>query len=475
VRTFFRVSLPLVLLLVTGQTLRAAERPEIVESSGTRIASVALSEDIINELLKQNLKSELLRNVSVDLDPVKQQILMHGLLRIPTEDLQAVNLEPGLGDFNFQLAIKLKATRHGHLLLIFPLDQTFFYPASSQHPDRDRVVIPVQFISLALASARGYLALLSGDFSSLERKSRTLKTQIDAIDQQLLTGKEDAQERAVLEANRKALEAALQAIPAERQQAEAMSKKLSGVLGFVGGNEINLNEELSARRNALFLKIKLEQFVPYLQDVELGGVRLFKDERDGSGEDFMAIDINAQIPGIPAAESPPRHGINHGPPQKPPSVIIRLNQALFESQTILGLEHQDIDNHIKKFSMQMTEDGMQAGGAWRIPILPNIPFSTVIDFDWVAPDVFEMRVRSVDIAHIDFKILTGLVLEAAKKRLDAALKGKCTFTYIGEEADHSRAIRVTLDMPSLLPAFPKMRLTGVRVKNKELILKAGEL
>jgi len=31
----------------------------------------------------------------------------------------------------------------------------------------------------------------------------------------------------------------------------------------------------------------------YLEGIELGGVRLLKDERDGSGKRFLVVDLNA--------------------------------------------------------------------------------------------------------------------------------------------------------------------------------------
>jgi hypothetical protein len=93
----------------------------------------------------------------------------------------------------------------------------------------------------------------------------------------------------------------------------------------------------------------------------------------------------------------------------------------------------------------------------------------------MANNVFEIRVRDVRFAHINLASLTKFVLEAAKNRLDRTLKGICTFQYVGEEKDHSRAVRVTVNMAAFLPAFPKMNLTGIAVREKELLLKAGKL
>ena len=426
---------------------------------------------MINQLLTQYLNTPFLKDTAIHLDPEADQIAMSGLVKIPAEELKAINVEKGLTDFRFQLAIKLKSTRRGHLILIFPLNQTFFYPADSTHPDQDRVVIPVQLLSLALASARGYLATLSGDYSGFDRQTQGLQQKMADLDRQLAAVKDPDQREELLN-NRKSLEIQLEAIPIQRKQAEKTAKKMENVLGFVGEKEINLNEELSARKNALILRIQVGQLAPYLEGIELGGIRLLKDERDGSGENFMAIDLNAQLGAaysVPeAAHGPVKHVV-----QRPPDVVIRLNQALLESKAVLDAEQQSMNKHIRNFSLDFKEDGIHVSGGWHEFLLPQIPFTAIVDFVWVSSNTFDIQVREVQVAHIELRELTRLVLEAAKNRLDKTLKGACTFQYMGEEKDRSRAIRVTVNMPALLPAFPKLSLTGIRIKERELILKTG--
>jgi hypothetical protein len=246
------------------------------------------------------------------------------------------------------------------------------------------------------------------------------------------------------------------------------------LLGFVGDKEINLNQEVAAHRNAIIVRIQVGQLAPYLKGIELGGVRLLKDERDGSGENFIAIDINAQT----AKPFPIPLRTARGPvkivPQRPPDVVIRLNQTLFESETILNAEKDDTEEHLRNFSMEFKEDGIHAEGDWHIPLLPPLPFSAVVDFVSTANNVFEVRVRDVKVLYVDITPLTGIVLKTIEKRLDKSLQRICVFDYVGEEKDRSRALRVTVNMPALLPAFPKLALTGIAIKEKELLLKAGE-
>src|SRR5437870_10900845 len=53
----------------------------------------------------------------------------------------------------------------------------------------------------------------------------------------------------------------------------------SHILGFTGEKELDLNKELGARKNALIFKIKVSTFAPYLEGVDLGGVRIIHDKK----------------------------------------------------------------------------------------------------------------------------------------------------------------------------------------------------
>ena len=60
------------------------------------------------------------------LDSDNGTLYLRGTLQVPTEELRAVNLDPKLGSFKFQLSIKPETTPDGFLILEFPLDQDFF-------------------------------------------------------------------------------------------------------------------------------------------------------------------------------------------------------------------------------------------------------------------------------------------------------------------------------------------------------------
>lgn len=463
------IARPILILLAAASALAAPVPPP---APANRIASLFFSQDFINSLLAQKVKSNMFKDVSVELDSKSGDIALRGIVKVPVEELRAVNLDEKLGSFRFQVAIQPKTTRQGHLVLVFPLDQTYFYPADSQDPQHDRVIVPVQMLSVALASARGYLAALSGDFSGFDKRTRRLKGQIEELDREI--AKAAAADQQDLKDDREALRLQLEAVPIERRQMQEVAKTFEKMVGFAGEKEINLNEELASRRNALVLRLPLSQLAPYLVGIELGGVRLLHDAKDGGGENYLAVDVNAQLA---VHEAPPifSTGTVRVPMKVAPSIVVRLNQALFESTEVLAAEQKDLGPKIRNFALDFHDDGLHVRGEWRSPLLVHIPFRTVMDFVWMEPDVFELRVRRADVAGIDIEALSGLILEIAKKRLDQSLKGTCAFRYVGKEGDGSRALRVTVNMPVLLPAFPDLRLTGIDTRDNELLLKTGRL
>jgi hypothetical protein len=436
-----------------------------------RVASIYVAEDFINQQLDQHVKSELLKKLKIVVDYEHDQMLLSGTIQVPVEELRAVNLDPKLGRFHFQVSIRPRTTKHGHLILEFPLQETFFYPADSKNPKRDRVVIPVQLLSLALASARGYLAALSGDFSGFDRRTAKLEALIKALERAIELEK-NADALDALKTQRDSLRLQMAAIPLERKQLQSAAKEVEKLMGFTGEKEISLNNELAARDNALILKIRLSQLIPYLDGIELGGIRLLHDKKDGNGQNYMAIDVNATLD-HPLA--PPTLAKPSGRPgmKTAPSLIVRLNQSIFESEALLAAEKKEMGSKLKDFDIQLKDDGLHVSGGWH-ELFFSIPFDTIVDFVTTTTDVFEVRVREIKVAGIDFNFVTKFVLESMKKRLDKSLKGICTFEYVGEEKDHSRALRVKVEPSKLVPALPDMHLVGVDVRDREFLMKIGQ-
>jgi hypothetical protein len=334
------------------------------------------------------------------------------------------------------------------------------------------VIIPVQMLSIALASARGYLAALSGDFTGFDRRTEKLNALLKSLDRSIELEK-NSDARDDMKNQRETLRLQLAAIPLERKQLQSMAKEVESILGFTGEKELNLNDELGARKNALILKLKLSQLAPYLDGTELGGVRVLLDKKDGGGENYLAVDINSVLvdSGSIALKKPTS---TRTAMKKAPSLIMRMNQSLFESKALVETEKQDMGSNLRNMQFNLKDDGLHVSGEWH-KLFFNVGFDTLVDFVTTGVDVFEIRVRKLDVAGIDLGFLRKFVLEAMKKRLDNTLKKICTFKYIGEEKDDSRALQVTIDPKALVPAFPDLHLVDVDVRDHEFLLKIGKI
>jgi len=437
-----------------------------------RVASLLLSEGFINDQLRIHLKSKLLQDFKISMDSDHGRLFLRGKVNVPVEEMRAINLDPNLGAFNFQVTIKPDVTKKGHLILDFPLSETFFYPSVSKDPIHERVIIPVQLLSVALASARGYLAALSGDFSGFDQRTKKLEAEVKSIDHSIIKEK-NADNLAALKNQRDSLHLQLAAIPIERAQLQAVSKEVEHLLGFTGEKELNLNNDLGARKNALVLKISLDQFAPYLKGVEMGGVRVVHDKKDGGGQNYLALDVNSLLVG--PTQAPKAHLPSDRPAMKvAPYIIMRLNQSLFESDAITSLEKKDMGSKIKSINFNLKDDGLHVEGSWHTLLFFSFPFDVIVDFVTTGIDTFEVRLRKIDFAGIDLEFMSKFILESIKKRLDQTLKKICTFKYVGEEKDHSRALQVTVEPKALVPAVPDLHLVAVDVREGEFLLKIGQ-
>ena len=447
----------------------ADSKPTANVLPANRVATVMVSQDFLNEQLSLHIKSPLIKEAKLELDHETGRVYLRGIVQVPLEEMRAVNLDPKLGAFRFQAALKLEATKQGHLLLDFPINETYFYPATSRDPKGDRIVVPVQLLSLILASARGYISALSGDFSGFDRRTVKLEALKKDVERSIAHEK-NPDALSELKNQRESLRLQLAAVPVERKQLEAVGKEFEHILGFTGEKEINLNDELAARRNSLVLKIKLAQLTPYLKTSDLGGIRIVHDKKDGTGENYMAIDINSE-----QAVQKPDESITPSPrePMKiAPAMIMRLNQSLLESKELADVEKEKMGSNLRSVDIQLKDDGLHISGIYHKLIL-NLPFETTVDFVSTAPDVFEARVRKLDVAGLDLEFLEKFALEAVAARLELATKGACDFKYIAKDGDHPRALRVTANPAKLVPAFPDLHLMMVDVRDKEFLLKIG--
>lgn len=443
-----------------------------------RVATVYIAESFINEQLRQRLsKLELVQDLRMRLDPDGGRIFFEGLLRVPEVEMRSINLDPQQGEFRFRASLRARATPEGYLLLEFPLNETYFYPKSSQGLEADRVIVPVQLMPLAIASLRNYLAALSGDFSGFDRRTHTIRIVIRSYEK-ARAATNDPLERDYWTNQIASYNLQLQALPIERRQLEQMSKHLGPLMDFLSAKDLHLNQVLSANKNAFLLHVRVSDLVPYLRDIDLGGVRLVRDKVDGPGENFLALDINAALGRIAPATDSWRLRRSRQPMPTPPSLVVRLNQDLFVSTAILAAEEKTISDKVDNLDLQMRDDGLHVSGRYKGLGLP-VPFDGFVDLVTVQTDVSEVRVKGLAVAGLDVPFLTGAVLNLLRNLLDHALEGRCTFEDVQQTADHGRALRVHVGISKegnpapLVPLFPSLHLKSVEVQEREFILRLG--
>jgi hypothetical protein len=228
----------------------------------SRVGSIFISEQFINEQISGHLsKSDLVQNLKLKLDPATNKMFLHGDFHLPLDDIRAIGIEKNLAKFKFQLSILPRISPRKHLVLEFPISETYFYQANSKNPKQDKVVIPVQLLSLGLAATRGYLAALSGDFSSFDRKIAKNKALLKGVNNTLKTEKNpDALE--VLRSEKKSLELQIESTELERTNFARTAKTLNTIFAFSGEKDFNLNNEIMARGKVDLLKLKHRKIVP---------------------------------------------------------------------------------------------------------------------------------------------------------------------------------------------------------------------
>lgn len=435
----------------------------------SKVASIFVSQDFINEQLSQHLaKSDLVQNLKMKLDSATGRMVMQGDFILPIDDMRAIGFEKDLARFKFQLAIHPRISPRKHLILEFPLSETYFYQANSKNPKKDRVVIPVQLLSLGLAATRGYLAALSGDFSTFDRKVAKYKALLKVANKSIATEKNpDALD--VLKSGKKSLELQIASTELERENFARTSKALNSIFAFSDEKDFNLKNNVFARGNVVMLRIKLSKLVPYLKDIELGDIRMGNSNPDNTGDSFLIFDVNTLVTEAPPqTKKTPRKAINY---DIPPALMIRLSQDLFTSKMVLDKEKETMGSDIKDFKISFKSTGIHISGKMK-KFLMTIPFEGLIDLDYAEPDVFEMSLRQISVFKVDLKFLTPLVLKAMKNRLKKALAGIATYKYVGSK-DSSKVLRVRIEPKKLIPAFPDFHLTGVDVRDRSFMLKIG--
>ena len=196
------------------------------------------------------------------------------------------------------------------------------------------------------------------------------------------------------------------------------------------------------------------------------------DKKDGNGENYLAIDVNSILEKPMPISNTATNANEREPLKVAPSLIVRINQSMLESKALMDVKDKEMSSKVENFEVNIKDDGIHVSGDFHALFL-KIPFETTVDLVTTGADVFEVRVRELQVAGLDLEFLTNFILEAMKVRLDKVLNKICAFKYIGEEKDHSRALQVTVEPKNLIPAFPDLHLVKIDVRERELLLKIG--
>jgi hypothetical protein len=461
------------LALFSSLTLAAepeAERPAEAPLM-RRVANIYLSESFLNEQIKAfSAKSQLFKDLHLNLDSKSDRLYLSGIFQVPLDELQTIKMDRSLGKFKFQVAIRPHAEKNGNLRLEFPLEETYFHLASSKNPTRDRVVVPVQLLSLALASTRGYLAALSGDFSIFDRKAAKFQGLLRGV-KRTLSEEQNPDVQEDLKLQKKAYELQLETIAVERTQLERTAKSVANVMSLLGQKKVDLNDEIIAEDNSLTLKLELGKILPYLKDIELAGIRINHDP-NGAGEDYFVVGVNSAMQALPPSQAKQKRKRREGLALLP-AMVLRINQAVFNSKAVLAAQNEKFGSaNIENFDVALQDDGIHVTGDWHKYFF-TVPFDVIVDFVSTGPDVFEVRLRKLKAKGIDMKFLTKYALDAIQDRLDKTLAGICTFEYKGEDQEENHVLQVTVEPKNLVPAFPDLHLIGVDVANREFLMQIG--
>jgi hypothetical protein len=462
-----------------------ADPPHMIP--GDRVASVYLSEDFINGQIRDHLKNRIVEELAVHFLPDSHEIQISGLLRIPDEDMRSMNLDPGQGDFRFESVVK-PGVLNESLSLEFLPHRNFFYPAKARNKEAAKIEVPVHMLSLALASTRGYLEALSGNFSSFDRRKKTLALQLAKLEKE--SGREkDPLAREQRKADREALELKIRSVDNDRRQLELLKEEMKFILDSAQEQNVKISDEIAAKDNTVYLRLSLAQLVPYLKNISLEGIRVLHDKKDGCGQNYLAIDIRSRLAGnVPAPFE--IHPSNRPGMAVAPSVSLRLNQSVLESRDVKEAESAVEKAGVSGLKVELKNDGIHFSGKKSF-LLMHPEFAAVLNFRYHDVDEFDIELARPEINMgfgpvqifnlVSFGGLNRMVENKASDLAAAYIQGilqdrfgsACRIARV--EEDNAAALRVHLDGEKLFPAGVDMHLVGLSISERELTLKMGKV
>ena len=264
-----------------------AERVSSEAGRGNLLMEVSFSERFLNERVKSYISPQSpLEQLYLAFNPTANRIVLRGTISLPRDLLAENGLEAELGRISFQSALRVRVSKKGYFAFIFPRDATSLWPASISRPGSDqRVRLPVEFLDIALAQVRCYLAALSGDFSSFERRDAHIAGELR--EERAKLGAAEGLEREKLEISVEELELKRRSNHLKLKRLKILAREQDSLVSFLSEREIDLNSSLKGSNNAIMIALEFQDMFPFLYEVGVGGVDFIKS----GNKRYMKLEI----------------------------------------------------------------------------------------------------------------------------------------------------------------------------------------
>jgi len=275
------------------EPVKKPEKKRQVSKSRTYepVLDVALSEVFLNNVIKRYIPRDgMLTNLHLAFNTSRNGLNIRGKIKLSKETMAEYGLPDEIGTLGFQSAVSIKITKRGYLGIIFSDNLTSVWPGDITNPtSSQRLKVPRGFLKMTVGRARIFLATLSGDYSSYERRSDILGESMSKARKRSLREKGIEKEKTLLYVDQLEVELTLLAIKIKR--AKLRKKSSTKIVKFVGEAEYHKSNNLQATGGVILLNPNLSKMFPFLNEVRIGDVSFEKD----MGSRYMNITANSLV------------------------------------------------------------------------------------------------------------------------------------------------------------------------------------
>jgi len=273
--------------------VKKPDKKRDVSNSGNYepVLDVALSEEFLNSVIKKYIPRDgILTSLYLAFNESRNGLIIRGKITLPKEAMAEYGLPEEIGTLGFQSAVGIRITKRGFLGLVFSNDLTSVWPGDITSPTTSqRLKVPAGFLQMSVARARVFLAILSGDYSSYERRSDVLKEGLVKAEKQAARETGIEKEKTMLYIDE--LEIEIQLLEIKIKRAKLRIKESSHIVRFVGEAEYHKTKNLQAKGSVILLNPNLDKMFPFLDEVRIGDVSFLEN----MGSRYMNITANSLV------------------------------------------------------------------------------------------------------------------------------------------------------------------------------------